>query len=59
MGLSIKVGCTVRFALRTQPDTPDIAEVLYYNSEHSAACQVGCCFRPCMLMVWENRPEQS
>ena len=38
---SIKVGCTVCFALRTQTDTPDIAEIVYYNSDHSAACQVG------------------
>lgn len=40
LGLSIKVGCSVHFAVRTQPDTKDITEILYYNSEHSDACQV-------------------
>lgn len=28
LGLSIRVGCTVHFALRVQPDTPDLVEVL-------------------------------
>lgn len=40
MGLSIKVGCAAHYAVRIQPDTPDIAEILYYSSEHVQACQV-------------------
>ena len=43
LGLSIRVGCTVHLALRIQPDTPETAGTIYYNSEHSTACQVGCC----------------
>ena len=42
LGLSCRVGCKAHFAVRVQPDTLDITEILYYNSEHTDACKVGC-----------------
>lgn len=47
IGMSVKVGCTAHYAVRTQPDTPDISEILYYVSEHSQACQVDFRLRSC------------
>ena len=40
IGMSVKVGCPAHYTVRTQPDTPDLAEIMYYVSEHSQACQV-------------------
>lgn len=40
LGLSIRVGCTVHFAARIQPETEHITEILYYQTEHSDACKV-------------------
>ena len=39
-GLSVRVGCGVRFAARRQPDTPELTEILYYQWDHSEACRV-------------------
>ena len=40
LGLSCRVGCRAHFAVRIQPDASDVAEILYYTAEHSAACKV-------------------
>lgn len=47
LGQSCRVGCSVHFTARQQPDTEDITEILYYCTDHSDACKVcvpsACC----------------